>query len=82
MDKVSNVFAAVLSRTDSIYLLCENINKLIKKLKQKINIKIIKPYIETICSWTKEEIERKDKSGVLLDTMQNFLKLSQSTTKR
>ena len=31
MDKISNVFAAVLSRTDSIYLLCENINKLIKK---------------------------------------------------
>ena len=75
MDKISNVFAAVLSRTDSIYLLCENINKLIKKIKQKINIKIIKPYIETICSWTKGEIERKDKSGILLDTMQNFLKL-------
>ena len=75
MDKVSNVFAAVLSRTDSIYLLCENLNKLIKKIKQKINIKIIKPYIETICSWTKEEIERKDKSGILLHTMQNFLKL-------
>ena len=75
MDKISNVFAAVLSRTDLIYLLCENINKLIKKIKQKINIKIIKPYIETICSWTKGEIERKDKSGILLDTMQNFLKL-------
>ena len=33
------------------------------------------PYIETICTWTKEEIERKDKSGILLDTMQNFLKI-------
>ena len=38
-------------------------------------IKIVKSYIETICSWTKEEIERKDKSGILLKTMQNFLKL-------
>ena len=75
MDKVSNIIAALLSRTDSIYIMCENLDKLIKKIKQKISIKIIKPYIETICLWTKEEIKRKDKSGILLNTMQNFLEL-------
>ena len=73
MDKVSNEIAAVLMGTDSINTMCENLNTLIEKIKQKINIKIVKPYIETICSWTKEEIERKDKSGMLLKTMQNFL---------
>ena len=75
IDKVSNVIAALLMRTDSINIICENLDKLIKNIKQKINIKIVKSYIETICSWTKEEIERKDKSGILLKTMQNFLKL-------
>ena len=75
MNKVSNIIAALLSRTDSIYIMCENLDKLIKKIKQKISIKIIKPYIETICLWTKEEIKRKDKSGILLNTMQNFLEL-------
>jgi hypothetical protein len=75
IDKVSNVIAALLMRTDSINIMCENLENLIKNIKQKINIKIVKSYIETICSWTKEEIERKDKSGILLKTMQNFLKL-------
>ena len=73
MDKVSNIISAVLMRTDSINTMCECLNKIIKNIKHKINIKTIKPCIEIICSWTKEEIERKDKSGELLKTMQNLL---------
>ena len=75
IDKISNILAAVLIRTDSINTLCENLDKLKPLMKQKINIKIVRPYIEKMCSWTREEIERKDKSGKLLNTMQNLLEL-------
>ena len=62
-------------RTDSINAMCENLDEIQSIMKQKINIKIVKPYIEKICSWTKEEIEHKDKTGKLLNTMQNLLEL-------
>ena len=75
LDKVSNILAANLMKTDNINIMCKNLGKIIKNIYDKINIKIVKPYIGTICTWTKEEIERKDKSGILLDTMQNFLKI-------
>ena len=75
MDNVSNVIAALLMRTDAVNIICENLDKIIKVIKNRINISIIRPHVEAICSWTKEEIESKDKSGVLLKTMHNFLGL-------
>ena len=75
IDKISNIIAAVLIRTDSINTMCQNLKVLKPLMEQKINIKIVKPYIEKICSWTREEIERKDKTGILLTTMQNLLEL-------
>ena len=75
MDKVSNVIASILMRTDSIDFMCENLKKIIENIKDKINIKIVKPYIEEICQWTKEEIDKKDKSGILLNTMKDLLEL-------
>ena len=75
MDKISNIIAALLMRTDSINSMCENLNAITEAINTKINIKVVKPYIEAICSWTKEEMERKDKSDVLLKTMQKFLQL-------
>ena len=78
IDKVSSVIAAILMRTDSIDIMCENLKKLIdnddNNLK-KINIKIIMPQVKEIYSWTKETIERKDKSGILLKTMEKFLEI-------
>ena len=75
IDKISNIIAAVLIRTDSINTMCQNLKVLKPLMEQKINIKIVKPYIEKICSWTREEIERKDKTGILLNTMRNLLEL-------
>ena len=75
IDKISNIIAAVLLQENSINSMCENLNKIIDNIQPKINIKIIKPYIEKICSWTKEEIEKKDKSANLLKTMIKFLEL-------
>ena len=75
MDKISNIIAALLMRTDSINSMCENLNTITDAIKTKINIKEVKVYIEAICSWTKEEMERKDKSDVLLKTLQKFLHL-------
>ena len=75
INKVSNVIAAILMRTDYIYEMCDNLEKITENIKDKINIKIVKPYIETICSWTKEETERNDKSGKLLNIMEKFLQL-------
>ena len=75
INKVSNIIAAVLMQENSINYMCENLKILMNKIQPKINIKIIKPYIEKICSWTKEEIERKDKSSVLLKTMIKLLEL-------
>ena len=76
IDKVSSVIAAILMRADSLDLMCENLKKLIdnKNLK-KINIKAIIPQIKEIYSWTKEIIERKDKSGILLKTMEKFIEI-------
>ena len=76
IDKVSSVIAAILMRADSLDLMCENLKKLIdnKNLK-KINIKAIIPQIKEIYSWTKDIIERKDKSGILLKTMEKFIEI-------
>ena len=75
-DKITAVISAILMTTDEINLMCQNLNKLIKnKFIQKINIIQIIPQIEEICSWTKEIIERKDKSGILLKTMENFIEI-------
>ena len=62
-------------QTDSIHLICNNLNELIKKGIKKINVKDIIPQIEEICTWGKEKIEKKDKSGALLKTMQNFIEI-------
>ena len=75
-NKISAVISAVLMNIDLISLMCENLDKLCQnKTIKKINIIPIIPQIEEICSWTKEIIERKDKSGILLRTMQNFIEL-------
>ena len=74
-DKISAVISAILMNTDCIKL-CKNLNKLIENNNiKKINIIQIIPQIEEICSWTKEVIERKDKSGKLLETMEKFIKI-------
>ena len=76
LDKVSSVIAAILMRTDSLDLMCENLEKLIKNENlKKINIKAIIPQIKELYSWTKETIERKDKSGILLKTMEKFIEI-------
>ena len=76
IDKVSSVIAAILMRADSLDLMCENLKKLIEnKNLKKINIKAIIPQIKEIYSWTKDIIERKDKSGILLKTMEKFIEI-------
>ena len=75
IDKITSVISAVLMEEDSISNMCENLDKLIKKNVSKINIKQIIPQINEICSWTKEKTEKKDKSGVLLQTMLKLLEL-------
>ncbi len=75
IDKITSVISVVLMEEDSISNMCENLDKLIKKNVSKINIKQIIPQINEICSWTKEKIEKKDKSGVLLQTMFKLLEL-------
>ena len=75
IDKITSVISAILMQTDSIHLICNNLNELIKKGIKKINVKDIIPQIEEICTWGKEKIEKKDKSGALLKTMQNFIEI-------
>jgi hypothetical protein len=49
LDKVSSVIAAILMRTDSLDLMCENLEKLIKNENlKKINIKAIIPQIKEL----------------------------------
>ena len=75
IDNITSVISAVLMQTDSINLMCSNLNKLNNKEIKKINIQKIIPQIEEICSWKKKTIEKKDKSGNLLKTMINFLEI-------
>jgi hypothetical protein len=53
--------------------MCNNLNILIGKIKLKLIIKDIVIQLEEICSWNKETVEKKDKDGILLKTMKNFL---------
>ena len=70
---ITAVISAVLMQTESINFMCNNLNILIGKIKLKLIIKDIVIQLEEICSWNKETVEKKDKDGILLETMKNFL---------
>ena len=72
--KLSPIISAILMETDSISIMCENLDNIRDKLST-INIKKIMPPIEEICSWTKEIIEKKDKLRKLESSMLKLLEL-------
>ena len=75
INKLTSIISSILMQTDSINIMCENLNKLINGKINKINIKEIIPQIEEICTWKKEIIEKKDKLGNFLKTMEKFISI-------
>ena len=70
---ITAVISAILMQTESINFICDNLNKIIGKINLKLIIKDMIIQLKEICSWNKETIEKKDKSGIFLKTMKNFL---------
>ena len=75
IDSITSIISSILMQTNNVNYMCQNLKNLIIGEIKKINIQKLIPQIEEICSWKKEIIEKKDKSGNLLEVMQNFLEI-------
>ena len=70
---ITALISAILMQTNSIDFIIDNLNKLLENIEIKLIIKDIIPQFEEICSWRKEIIEQKNKSGTLLNTMKDLI---------